>query len=191
VFRKRFCEVRSDQYHFTRLQTARQAKNDGLLEFADRCKGLAQKVMSKVNEPRAQQIHRENADRMCLASFVAGLSGVVGRQLRYAHSRTLQEAFNLVLAVDKAERQERRNETFYTRSGEFAGELPRSASKKSCERNDSARSADSGSSSQQNMGLFPPLFLDECTAPVCILHLLYCPLRISLGLLLPLANVAC
>ena len=60
--------------------------------------------MSKVNDPRAQQIHRENADRMCLGSFVAGLSGVVGRQLRYAHPRTLQEVLNLALAVDEADR---------------------------------------------------------------------------------------
>ena len=52
----------------------------------------------------AQQIHRENADRMCLASFVAGLSGVVGRQVRYAHPRTLQEVWNLALAVDEADR---------------------------------------------------------------------------------------
>jgi len=44
-----------------------------------------------------------NADRMCLASFVAGLSGVVGRQLRYAHPRTLQVALNLALAVEDAE----------------------------------------------------------------------------------------
>jgi hypothetical protein len=150
VFRERFRDIHSDQYHFTSLQTARQAKNEEPLEFADRCKGLAQKVMSKVNDPRAQQIHRENADRMCLASFVAGLSGVVGRQVRYAHPRTLQEALNLPLAVDEAERQERRNETFYTRSDEFSGQLPRSASKKGRERNDSARSADSGASSQQN-----------------------------------------
>jgi len=104
VFRERFRDIHSDQYHFTRLQTARHAKNEGPLEFADRYKGLAQKVMRKVNEPRAQQIHRENADRMCLASFVAGLSGVVGRQVRYAHPRTLQEVWNLALAVDEADR---------------------------------------------------------------------------------------
>ena len=37
------------------------------MEFSGRCKGLAQRIMSKVNEPVAQRIHRENADRMCLA----------------------------------------------------------------------------------------------------------------------------
>jgi len=149
AFRERFRDVHSDQYHFTKLQTARQAKNEGPMEFADRCKGLAQRVMSKVNDPVAQQIHRENADRTCLASIVAGLSGVVSRQVRYAHPRNLHEALNLALVVDEAEKQERLNETFYTWSDEFAGQLPRSPGKKFRGSNSSERSADSCASSQQ------------------------------------------
>jgi len=66
---------------------------------------------------------------MCLASFVGGLSGVVGRQVRYAHPKSLRVAVNLALAADEVEKQERRNETFYTRSDEFAGQLPRSPGK--------------------------------------------------------------
>lgn len=84
-------DVHSDQYHFTKLQTARQAKNEGPMEFADRCKGLVQRVMSKANDPVAKRIHRENTDRMCLANSVAGLCGFVRRQVPYAHPRSLQE----------------------------------------------------------------------------------------------------
>jgi len=73
VFRHRFRDVHTDQYHFMRLQTARKSKNEGPQEFADRCRALAQKVM---------RIHQENAERMLLASFVAGLSGVAGHQVR-------------------------------------------------------------------------------------------------------------
>ena len=87
AFRERFRDVHSDQYHYMKLQTARQGRNEGPMEFADRCKELAQRVMSRVNEPIAQQINRENADRMCLASFVGGLAGVVGREVRYAHPK--------------------------------------------------------------------------------------------------------
>ena len=79
VFWGRFRDSQSNQYNFTRLQTARQAKNEGFFEVADRCKWLAQKVIIKVNDPRAQQIHRQNADRLFLAIFVASLSGVLGR----------------------------------------------------------------------------------------------------------------
>jgi hypothetical protein len=81
VFRGRFKDVHMDQFHFTKLQTARQAKNEGPQEFADLCRGLAQKVMCKANDPITQRIHRENAERMCLASFVAGLTGVPGHQV--------------------------------------------------------------------------------------------------------------
>jgi hypothetical protein len=73
--------VHTDQYHFMRLQTARQAKNEGPQEFADRCRVLAQKVMRSDSDPVAQRIHRENAERMLLASFVAGLAGLAGRHV--------------------------------------------------------------------------------------------------------------
>jgi hypothetical protein len=70
VFRERFKDVTTDQYHFTRVQTARQGKNKGPQEFADSCRASAQEFMCKANDPLAQQIHRENTDRMLLACFV-------------------------------------------------------------------------------------------------------------------------
>jgi len=143
AFREPFRDVHSDQYHYMKLQTSRQGRNEGPMEFAGRCKELAQRVMSKVSDPIAQQIHRAKVDRMGLARFVGGLSGVIGRQVRYAHPKNLREAVNLVLAVDEAEKQERRNETFYTRSDEFAGQVPRSPGKSRRGRNDSERTADS------------------------------------------------
>ena len=63
-----------------RLQTARQARNESPQEFADRCRTLSQKIVWKVDDPVVQRIHNENADRMLLASFVAGLTGVPGTQ---------------------------------------------------------------------------------------------------------------
>jgi len=48
---------------------------------------------------------------MCLVSFVAGLAGVFGRQIRYAYSNSLHKALNLALSVDEADKQERRNES--------------------------------------------------------------------------------
>ena len=43
VFRHRFRDMHTDQYHFMRLQTVRQAKSEGPQEFADRCRALAHK----------------------------------------------------------------------------------------------------------------------------------------------------
>jgi len=115
AFRERFRDVHTDQYHFMRLQTARQAKHEGPQEFADRCRALAQKIMCKDSDPVAQRIHRENAERMLLASFVAGLSGEVGKQVKFQNPQDLRQALTTALAVTEALRQEKFAETFYTK----------------------------------------------------------------------------
>ena len=115
AFYQTFRDAHSDQFHLMQLQRARQRKGESPREFADRCRALANKVMCKVDDPAAQRIHRENADRMMLASFVAGLSGVVGTQVRYEAPRDIGQAVSLALAVHEAEKQEKCNETFYTR----------------------------------------------------------------------------
>ena len=83
AFRRRYEDVHTDQYHFRELQTARQKKGESPQEIADRCGGLAQKILCKTNDPVAQRIHRENAERMLLASFVSGLFGTPDTQVRY------------------------------------------------------------------------------------------------------------
>ena len=113
TFRDRFKDVRTDQYHFTRLQTARQQKNESTQDFADRCRNLAQKTMSKTNDPVAQRIHRENAERMCLASFTGGLVENIGRHVRIKKPQSMQEALTIALAVTEAERLEKTSEIFF------------------------------------------------------------------------------
>jgi len=105
----------TDQYHFTQLQTASQARNESPQQFADRRRRLAQKVMLKSADPQIQRIHKENADRMLLASFVSGLGGLVGHHVRISCLRSLPEALKLALAVQEAERQERSNGSFYAK----------------------------------------------------------------------------
>jgi len=64
AFRERFKDAHTDEYYFTKLQIARQEKNEGPQDFADRCRGLAQKVMGRDRDPVVQRIHRENAERI-------------------------------------------------------------------------------------------------------------------------------
>jgi len=139
---QRFRDTHSDQFHFMQLQTARQKKNESVREFADRCKGLAQKVMCKVDDPAAQRIHRENADRMLLASFVGGLWGIPGKQTRYASPQNFEHALSIALTVQEAENQEKFNETFYTRFDDSVRLLSRSPSRPRREGSSSRRSAD-------------------------------------------------
>jgi len=70
--------------------------------------------MCKDSDPVAQRIHRENAERMLLASVVAGLSGEVGRQVKFQNPQDLRQALTTALAVREAIKQEKFAETFYT-----------------------------------------------------------------------------
>jgi len=97
------------------LHTARQARNEDAQQFADRCKALSQKILCKSNEPLAQKIHQENAERLLLASYVAGLAGSVGKQVRIFNPQSVQQAVQLALSVQEAQKQEKFNNSFYTK----------------------------------------------------------------------------
>jgi hypothetical protein len=60
--------------------------------------------MFKAGDPLAKRIRCEKAERMFLASFVSDLSGVPSRQVRYASPRELEQALNIALLVQEAER---------------------------------------------------------------------------------------
>jgi len=128
-FRRRYEGVHTDQYNFMKLQTARQKKGESPQEFADRCRGLAQKILCKTNDPVAQRMHRENAERMLLISFVSGLSGTPRVQVRYASVKSLPEALRIAIAVPEAKTKERFNESFYTKVDKSVRLLSRSPSR--------------------------------------------------------------
>jgi len=98
--------------------------------------------MCKVNDPAAQRIHRENSDRMFLASFVGGLWGIPGKQTRYTSPRTFEHALSIVLTVQEAENQGKFNETSYTRFDDSVRLLSRSPSRSRREGSACRRSAD-------------------------------------------------
>jgi hypothetical protein len=117
ALRSRFKYVRSDQFHFLQLQTARQRRDETPQEFADRCRSLAQKTLVMVEDPALQRFRFEQAERLPLASFTAGLLGQAGKQVPYARPSTMAEALQIATAVEQAELQEKRNEAFYLEAG--------------------------------------------------------------------------
>ena len=118
-------DVRTDQFHYMQLQTARQRRNERPQEFADRCRALAQKIVCRVDDPQVKHVHQENAESMLLAAFVSGLVGVPGRQCPFSNPQNIQQALSIALTVDQAEKQERFNECFIPntikQSGYFRG----------------------------------------------------------------------
>jgi len=126
IFRERFKDVRTDQFHYMQLQTARQRRNEGPQEFADRCRALAQKLVCKVDDPQVQRIHQENAECMLLPAFVLGLTGTPGRQCRFSNPQNIQQALSIALTVDQAEKQDHFNENVYTKYDKTVRLLSRS-----------------------------------------------------------------
>jgi hypothetical protein len=117
TFQRRFWDVRTDQYHFTQLQMARQRK-EMPQEFADTCRSLAHRTVSQVENPALQKLYHVQAERMLLASFTSGLIETPGRQVRFAMPKSVDWALKIAITVDQAELQERRNAAFYLRSQE-------------------------------------------------------------------------
>ena len=74
--------------------------------------------MGRDSDPIAQRIHRENAERMCLASFVGGLQGKVGRHTRIANPQSMQQALTIALAATEALRQEKGGEIYLANAPE-------------------------------------------------------------------------
>jgi hypothetical protein len=118
AFGRRYEDVHTDQFHFTRLETAKQGKKETPQEFEDRCRGLAQKGMGKSNDPQTRCVHRGVVDRMLLASFVLSLTGAPGREFRFLNLQTICDSLKIAPSAQEAERQERFNETSYTKFDE-------------------------------------------------------------------------
>ena len=112
-FLNRFRDVRTAQYHFTQLQQARQRKNESASEFLDRCKILARRTVPSVTDAIIQRAYNDQADRMLLAAYSAGLTGTAGREVRMRAPVTTEEAVRIAITIEQAELQERKNNTFY------------------------------------------------------------------------------
>jgi hypothetical protein len=119
AFLDRFRDPRTDQFHFSQLQSAKQRRGEAHQDFADRCRRLAQNITPQVADPTAQRLYNEQADRFLLASYVSGLIGTPGTQVRYALPRTLKEAIKIAVTVEQAELQVRKGDAFYLDSEEM------------------------------------------------------------------------
>jgi hypothetical protein len=77
-------------------------------------RALAIRTVQKVDDPVLQVFHYEQAERMILSTFISVLLGSPGQQLRFRMSTTVEEAVQIAVTVFEAEKQERRNQTFFS-----------------------------------------------------------------------------
>jgi hypothetical protein len=98
--------VRTDQFHFTQLQSAKQRKDESPQEFADRCRNLAYKTVPKVEDPVQQKWHYEQVERMLLASFISGLGREVGKFTRFNLPTNMNDALKIATTVNQAQTED-------------------------------------------------------------------------------------
>jgi hypothetical protein len=84
IFLECYRDVRTDQYHFTHLQTTRQQNDESIQEFTVRCRTLAQCLVPLEEDSVKRNYHQEQAEHMLHASFISGLAGTPGRQAGFA-----------------------------------------------------------------------------------------------------------
>lgn len=113
LFAKRFRDVRTDQFHFAQLHQVKQRKNESPSNFLDRCKILARRTVPSVADATMQRAHNEQAERMLLAAYCAGLAGTVGREVRLRAPVTVDQAVQIAVSVEQAELFERRDNSFF------------------------------------------------------------------------------
>ena len=101
---ERFSEKLPAQYHYTRLQDATQERGESVEEFADRCKRFCEKIVRNVEDEATQRIINEEAERRLVAAYINGLGGLVGQQESFRMPHTLEEAAQVAVTVNNAER---------------------------------------------------------------------------------------
>jgi len=73
-------------------------------EFADRCKRFCEKIVRNVEDEATQRIINEEAERRLVVAYINGLGGLVGQQESFRMPHTLEEAAQVAVTVNNAER---------------------------------------------------------------------------------------
>lgn len=102
----RFSEKLPARYHYSLLHEATQAKDETPIQFLDRCRILSAKTIRRSADPTEQRILREEADFRLLTSFIHGMKGEAGRELRIRNPETIDQALNIATVVYNAKRLE-------------------------------------------------------------------------------------
>ncbi|PNF21981.1 hypothetical protein B7P43_G17812, partial [Cryptotermes secundus] len=95
----RFTEKLLARYHYNLIHEAKQEKEESPIQFLNRCRGLSVKTVRKSADPTEQRILKEEADFRLLTSFIYGMRGEAGRELRIRNSETLEQGLNMATVV--------------------------------------------------------------------------------------------
>jgi hypothetical protein len=118
----RFSEKLPARYHYNLLHEAAQGKDESPIQFLDRCRALSLKTVRKSADPTEQRILREEAECRLLTSFIYGMKGEAGRELRIRNPETVEQALNIATVVYNAKKLEPRYRGYDTLAVKTGGE---------------------------------------------------------------------
>jgi hypothetical protein len=110
----RFSEKLPARYHYNLLHEATQERDETPSQFLDKCRSLSSKTIRRGNNPVEQRILKEEAEFRLLTSFIYGMRGEAGRELRYRNPETLEQALNIATVVYNAKKLEHQHKNHET-----------------------------------------------------------------------------
>jgi hypothetical protein len=112
---ERFSDRLPARYYYNLLHDAKEYKGECPSKFFYRCRALSLKTIRISRDAVEQRILEEEAESRLVTSFVQGLRGYAGRELRFRVPNTVDEALNIAMIIhnnEELERQEKNREIF-------------------------------------------------------------------------------
>jgi hypothetical protein len=103
----RFGSTLSSIYYYNLLHEIRQGRNESTSQFLDRCRAINVKTIRRSQDPIKHRILKEEANSRLLTSFIHGLRGHAGRELKFRTPNTVDEALSIAIVIYNMERVER------------------------------------------------------------------------------------
>jgi hypothetical protein len=98
----RFSKELPARYYYILLLEATQGKDESPIQFLDRCRALNAKTVTKSANPMEKHILREEAEFRLLTSFIYGMRGEAGHELRFRNPETIDQASSIATVVYNA-----------------------------------------------------------------------------------------
>ena len=125
----RFSEKLPARYHYNQLHEAAQGWDESPIQFLYRCRTMSHKTVRKSADPVEQRILREEAEARLLTSFVYGLRGEPGHELRIRNPETIEQALAMATVIYNANKMEVRHKEHATfavqRNGRYSVDAQR------------------------------------------------------------------
>jgi hypothetical protein len=99
---RRFSDTLPPRYYYNLLHEAVQKKDESPAQLLDRCRVLSTKTMRKTGNVIEQRVLKEEADFRLLTSFIHGVTGDTGKELRYRNPGSIKEALGIAAVAYNA-----------------------------------------------------------------------------------------